>query len=81
MSRQRVRRLCRRVILLFLAAAFTVALLQLWAHRTPSFFPDYPREDLSAVLAKATLSPADYALLLAQTGLGKPAVDLSLIHI
>lgn len=76
MSRQRVRRLCRRVILLFLAAAFTVALLQLWAHRTPSFFPDYPREDLSTVLAKAALSPADYTLLLAQTGLGKPAVDL-----
>ncbi len=75
MTRTRARRLCTQIILSLLAAACGVALLQLWAHREPSFFPDYPQAALTPVLAQPTLSEKDYNLLFAQTGLTKIAVD------
>ena len=42
-----------------------------WKH----WYPDYEKEDISAVLEKETLDEADYALLYAQTGLTKIGVD------
>lgn len=79
MSRKNVRRWCRRLVLLLSGTILAVMLLQLSAHRVPSFSPGYPQEDLSPLLEKESLSDADYALLLAQTGLGRPAVD-TLLH-
>lgn len=42
-----------------------------WKH----WYPDYEKEEISAVLEKETLDEADYALLYAQTGLTKIGVD------
>lgn len=61
------------LVLLLAAMLFAQAVV---AHRPgTSFLPDYAREDLSPVLARDTLTDGDYALLLCQTGLGRPAVD------
>lgn len=46
-----------------------------WPHRTQPFHPDYPQADLAPILARDTLSPADYETLFAQTGLGPAAID------
>lgn len=62
-----------------LGAAAAVALFltaaQLFAHRHPQFYPDYPMTDLSAILEQDCLSQADYDTLFLQTGLGKAGVD------
>ena len=68
----------RRGSLLLLILATLVLCLLLWkqsAEPSARWVPDYQKADLTGVLAEETLSPAGYDLLLAQTGLGKPAVD------
>lgn len=63
------------------AAVLLILFLLLWgaqtlfAHRNPVFTPDYPMEDLTALLAQEQLSTADYDTLFLQTGLGTPAID------
>ena len=67
------------LILAGLLAALLCAMLlaqTLVAHRPgTSFTPDYAQEDLSALLAQASLSDSDYQTLFLQTGLGRSAVD------
>lgn len=63
------------------AAVLLILFLLLWgaqtlfAHRNPVFTPDYPMEDLTALLAQEQISAADYDTLFLQTGLGTPAID------
>lgn len=70
-----------RILLGAAAAALLLAGAMLFAqtavaHRPGFFFtPDYPREDLTAILAQEQLSDADYRLIFLQTGLGRPAAD------
>lgn len=59
--------LCVALLWLFLQFVFP--------HRVQPFQPDYDREDLSPILAQATLRQADYRTLFQQTGLGPQAVD------
>ena len=61
-------------ILLFLLALF-LFLQHVWPHRSSPFLPDYPKLELSSLLAQETLSPEDYQTLYAQTGLGPAAID------
>ena len=42
-----------------------------WEH----WYPDYEKQDISAILQKDTLTDADYDLLYAQTGLTKLGID------
>lgn len=65
-----------------LSIAVVLAAVALWLflqHVFPHFHrpytPGYPPVDLTDTLSKPTLSGTDYALIFAQTGLGKPAVD------
>ncbi len=63
------------------AAVLLILSLLLWgaqtlfAHRNAAFTPDYPMEDLTALLSQERLSAADYDTLFLQTGLGTPAID------
>lgn len=50
-------------------------LQHLYPHLHRPYAPGYPPVDLTDTLSKPALSPEDYALLFAQTGLGKPAID------
>lgn len=61
------------LILLFFGV--NLLLQTFWAHRAPYFAPDYPRLDLSAILARGELTEEDYDALFLQTGLARPAVD------
>lgn len=63
-------------------SASLLCLLLLWLffqfifpHRTQPFRPDYPREELSPILAQTALSQEDYRTLFVQTGLAPQAID------
>ena len=67
----------RALAALALAAAAAVAAAG-WVCRAPRFAhasPDYPMVDLTGAVARTEAGRPDYRLLLAQTGLGKGAVD------
>lgn len=66
----------------WIAAALLAALAVLWLflqhvfpHLWPPFRPDYPKLDLSPILAQETLAREDYETLFAQTGLGPAAIN------
>ena len=68
----------RWVLCLVSVCLTTILFLRLWtisAESSARWTPDYPMEDLTAVLQKALLSDEDYSLLYTQTGLARPAVD------
>lgn len=68
----------RRNIELLASVCAAGAGLYLWTRRTERrahWTPQAPMADLRPALDREKLSEADYALLLRQTGLGKPAVD------
>ncbi len=69
-----LRGLC--IALAGLVAVFLVLELGVFAlHFKESYYPDYNKEDISAVLAKEELSDEDYSLLFSQTGLTRLGVD------
>lgn len=74
-KRKRMHPLKRAVIIVFavvfaLAAAFAFFMIcDAVAHNTARTVPNYPRQDLSAVLAKEEWSDEDYDLIYRQTGL------------
>lgn len=68
----------KRWVLCLCSVCLVTILLRLWtisAEPSAHWTPDYPMEDLTAVLEKDILSDDDYALLYTQTGLSRPAVD------
>lgn len=68
----------KRVLAVALVPALLLLLLagaQCFAHRSPGFTPDYPRQDLTGLLSRQALRPQDYETLFLQTGLGPGAVD------
>lgn len=68
----------RILILLAILATSLPAALALWtadAETRAHYTPECPRADLTPILQKEALSPADYALLLQQTGLAQAGVD------
>lgn len=72
------RRGYRNIIIIILVIAFiygglsiSLVLLEPYAH----IAPDYPKINISSILAKRELSQEDYQTLYYQTGLGKPAID------
>lgn len=60
------------VILIIVAA---IAILEEVIEPSGYIRPDYPKEDINAILDKTTLTEEDYKQLFYQTGLGKTAVD------
>ena len=74
-KRKRMHPLKRAVIIMFavvfaLAAVFAFFMIcDVVAHNTARTVPNYPRQDLSAVLAKEEWSDEDYDLIYRQTGL------------
>ncbi len=60
---------------LLLALFLFLELGMLISHTWRPYTPDYPKEDLTPLLEKATLDVEDYDLLFRQTGLTKIAID------
>lgn len=63
------------VLLLILAAFLTLAVATALTDNEAHISPDYPKIDISAVIAREKLSDADYEKLYYQTGLGRSAID------
>ncbi len=67
------------IFLAFFLFLFCVAtgllIASLLVDRTAHRIPAYPREDISALVAKPEWSEEDYNTIYLQTGLGKPAAD------
>ena len=60
------------------AAVLVLCALKLWAAAAEPgahWTPDYEKVNLTEILSKGQLTPADYQTLLLQTGLGAFAVD------
>lgn len=76
-TKPNVRRLRPLLILAGLLAVLLLLLLitRPLAHLHAPFSPDYPRQDLSGLLERQSLSSEDYRTLFLQTGLGQAAVD------
>lgn len=62
-------------VVLAAVVALWLFLQHLYPHFHRPFTPGYLPVDLTDTLSKPVLSPDDYTLLFAQTGLGKPAID------
>lgn len=69
------KRLAVFAVILVAVAGLWLFLQHVFPHFHGPYIPSQPPADLTAVLEKTALSQEDYALLFAQTGLGKPAVD------
>jgi len=63
------------ILLLILAAVMTLFIATVLTDNEAHIAPDYPKSDISDILAKKELSNADYETLYYQTGLGRAAVD------
>lgn len=69
------RRWLTAAVLLAAMAALWLFLQFVFPHWSQPFQPQYPRQDLSPILAQAVLSEEDYQTLFIQTGLGPQAID------
>ena len=69
------KRLIVFAVIIVTVAAVWLFLQHIYPHFHAPFVPPDPPADLTDLLAKPDLQEADYHLLFAQTGLGKPAID------
>lgn len=70
-----VLRTASSILLLILTAAMTLVIATVLTENEAHIPPDYPKSDISPILAKKDLSDADYETLFFQTGLGTGAID------
>ncbi len=69
---------CMLAVKVVIAMMLLACILIFWTHTAEEeahYTPDYPMEDISALLEKESLTEEEYAFLYRQTGLGPIAVD------